>query len=203
MIIEEKGLVKAIKAAYRHSGYTVLNQGGEVTIYTEGWFVRCLWTKLPRKALAIIVEHMGMIPDDGEAMAIEKDDQPQAVMAGIVSDDVAGWMGGEAASMASYVPVTFRGYQLFQEVNGRQAYFERDKERRRPGSATRGTGHDQLAAIEAVAASAWRVMTANRNVPPDAATGVILLSVQRGIQTAAGKSGHMNMEEIGLDRSGK
>lgn len=32
---------------------------------------------------------------------------------------------------------------------------------------------------------------------------VILLSVQRGIQTAAGKSGHMNMEEIGLDRSGK
>lgn len=122
MIIEEKGLVKAIKAAYRHSGYTVLNQGGEVTIYTEGWFVRCLWTKLPRKALAIIVEHMGMIPDDGEAMAIEKDDQPQAVMAGIVSDDVAGWMGGEAASMASYVPVTFRGYQLFQEVNGRQAY---------------------------------------------------------------------------------
>lgn len=68
---------------------------------------------------------------------------------------------------------------------------------------TRGTGHDQLAAIEAVAASAWRVMTANRNVPPDAATGVILLSVQRGIQTAAGKSGHMNMEEIGLDRSGK
>lgn len=68
---------------------------------------------------------------------------------------------------------------------------------------TRGTGHDQLAAIEAAAASAWRVMTAKRNVPPDAATGVILLSVQRGIQTAAGKSGHMNMEEIGLDRSGK
>ena len=58
-------------------------------------------------------------------------------------------------------------------------------------------------AIEAVAASAWRVMTANRNVPPDAATGVILLSVQRGIQTAAGKSRRMNMEEIGLDRSRK
>ena len=119
MIIEEKGLVKAIKIAYRHGGYTVLNQGGEVTIYTEGWFVRCLWTKLPRKALAIIVEHMGMIPDDGEAMAIEKDDQPQAVMAGIVSDDVAGWMGGEAASMASYAPVTFRrkwGRPLFLEA---------------------------------------------------------------------------------------
>ena len=64
---------------------------------------------------------------------------------------------------------------------------------------TRGTGHDQLAAIEAVAASAWRVMTANRNVPPDAATGVILLSVQRGIQTAAGKK---RAHEHGGDRAG-
>ena len=141
MIIEEKGLVKAIKAAYRHSGYTVLNQGGEVTIYTEGWFVRCLWTKLPRKALAIIVEHMGMIPDDGEAMAIEKDDQPQAVMAGIVSDDVAGWMGGEAAGMASYVPVTFRGYQLFQEVNGR--YFWRPGAGLEPRRGNRHAGRNQ------------------------------------------------------------
>ena len=115
MIIEEKGLVKAIKIAYRHGGYTVLNQGGEVTIYTEGWFVRCLWPKLPARRWPPIVEHMGMIPDDGEAVAIEKDNQPQAIMAGIVSDDVDGWMGGEVASMASYVPVTFRGYQLFRK----------------------------------------------------------------------------------------
>lgn len=121
-IIQEKGLVRAIKAAYSHGGYTVLNQGAQVTIYTEGWFVRCPWPKLPRKALATIVEHMGMIPDDGEAVTIEKDDQPQAVMAEIASDDVAGWMGGEVASMASYVPVIFRGYQLFQEVSARQAY---------------------------------------------------------------------------------
>lgn len=122
MIIEEKGLVKAIKIAYRHGGYTVLNQDGEVTIYTEGWFVRCLWPKLPRKALATIVEHMGMIPDAGEAVAIEKDDQPQAVMDGIVRDDVDRWTDGQGTGMATYVPVMFKGYQLFQEVGGRQAY---------------------------------------------------------------------------------
>ena len=122
MLISEKGLVRAIKRAYKNSGYVVMNTGDAVAIYTENWFVLANRALLPRKVLATIVEHMGMIPDDGEAMAIEKDDQPQAVMAGIVSDDVAGWMGGEAASMASYVPVTFRGYQLFQEVNGRQAY---------------------------------------------------------------------------------
>ena len=122
MIIEEKGLVKAIKIAYRHGGYTVLNRAREATIYTENWLVRCPWTKLPRKALATIVEHMGMIPDEGEAVAIEKDGQPQALVEGYASDDVAGWMDGEVAGVASYVPVMFRGYQLFQEVNGRQAY---------------------------------------------------------------------------------
>ena len=121
-IIQEKGMVRAIKGAYRHGGYNVLNLDGDVVIYTEEWCVRCPWNKLPRKALATIVEHLGMIPENGEAVNIEKDGQPQAIMAGIVSDDVDGWMGGEVASMASYVPVTFRGYQLFQEVSGRQAY---------------------------------------------------------------------------------
>lgn len=122
MLINESGLVRCIKRAYKSAGYAVAAEGDCMTIYTEQWYIQCKRAAIPRKVLATIVEHMGMIPDDGEAMAIEKDDQPQAIMAGIVSDDVAGWMGGEAASMASYVPVTFRGYQLFQEVNGRQAY---------------------------------------------------------------------------------
>lgn len=54
---------------------------------------------------------------------------------------------------------------------------------------TRGTGHDQLAAIEAVAASAWRVMTANRNVPPDAATGVIRFPCSAGSRLPQEKAG--------------
>lgn len=122
MLINESGLVRCIKRAYKSAGYAVATEGDCMTIYTEQWYIQCKRAAIPRKALATIVEHMGMIPDDGEAVAIEKDNQPQAIMAGIVSDDVDGWMGGEVAGMASYVPVTFRGYQLFQEVSGRQAY---------------------------------------------------------------------------------
>lgn len=81
-IIQEKGLVRAIKGAYRHGGYNVLNLDGDVVVYTEEWCVRCPWNKLPRKALATIVEHLGMIPENGEAVNIEKDGQPQAIMAG-------------------------------------------------------------------------------------------------------------------------
>ena len=118
MIIEEKGLVKAIKAAYRHSGYTVLNQGGEVTIYTEGWFVRCLWTKLPRKALAIIVEHMGMIPELGAPVSVLKGEDPQQVMEEIARTDLDGWCTGERSDDVTMVPVIMQGYQIFQTAGG-------------------------------------------------------------------------------------
>ena len=41
MIIDESGLVRAIKAAYKSDGYCVLNHGEQVTIYTDGWYIRC------------------------------------------------------------------------------------------------------------------------------------------------------------------
>lgn len=66
---------------------------------------------------------------------------------------------------------------------------------------TRGTGHDQLAAIEVAAASTWQVMAESRNVPPEMATAAIMAAVQHGIQVAATKNGVMR--EIKLDRSGK
>ena len=118
MIIEEKGLVKAIKAAYRHSGYTVLNQGGEVTIYTEGWFVRCLWTKLPRKALTIIVEHMGMIPEKDMPTSIIKDTEPQLVLRETAADDMDHWRGGDRGEEVTMVPVIMQGFQIYQPPGG-------------------------------------------------------------------------------------
>ena len=118
MIIEEKGLVKAIKIAYRHGGYTVLNQGGEVTIYTEGWFVRCLWPKLPRKALATIVEHMGMIPEKNVPTSILKDEDPQLVLKEVAADDMSHWRGGERGEEVTLVPVIMQGYQIFQPPGG-------------------------------------------------------------------------------------
>lgn len=66
---------------------------------------------------------------------------------------------------------------------------------------TRGTGHDQLAAIEVAAASTWQVMAESRNVPPEMAAAAIMAAVQHGIQVAATKNGVMR--EIKLDRSGK
>ena len=80
MLINESGLVRAIKSAYKHGGYTVNNQGDTMDIYTETWFVKCKRAMLPRKALATIVEHMGMIPDENGPVSIGKDGDPQQVI---------------------------------------------------------------------------------------------------------------------------
>ena len=37
MLINEGGLIRAIKRAYKAGGYTVLNTGNDVAIYTDHW----------------------------------------------------------------------------------------------------------------------------------------------------------------------
>ena len=56
MLINEGGLIRAIKRAYKAGGYTVLNTGNDVAIYTDHWFAMANRALLPRKVLATIVE---------------------------------------------------------------------------------------------------------------------------------------------------
>lgn len=122
MIINEKGLVHAIKEAYRADGYNVLNEGRQVVVYTQDWYIRCDWKGLPRKALATIVEHMGMVPDGADAVSIRMREEAQAVMPEIVQGDLAGWSEGETTERATMVPILFQGMQFFQAPGGGQCF---------------------------------------------------------------------------------
>ena len=77
MLINESGLVRCIKRAYKYAGYAVAVEGDCMTIYTERWYIQCKRAAIPRKVLATIVEHMGMIPDT-EPVSIVKDGEPLA-----------------------------------------------------------------------------------------------------------------------------
>lgn len=55
MLINEAGLVRAIKRAYKHGGYVVANLGDAVAIYTENWYIQANRALFSRKALATIV----------------------------------------------------------------------------------------------------------------------------------------------------
>ena len=87
MLINESGLVRCIKRAYKSAGYAVAAEGDCMTIYTEQWYIQCKRAAIPRKVLATIVEHMGMIPDT-EPVSIVKDGEPQLIMPEVAADEI-------------------------------------------------------------------------------------------------------------------
>jgi len=122
MLIDEKGLVKAIKRAYKADGYNVMNLGNQVAIYTDGWYLRCDWGKFPRKALATIVEHLGMVPPSSDALTVVAKEEPQVIMPEIVGQEVACWVNGNTDERVTMVPVTFKGLSLYQLDEGGKCY---------------------------------------------------------------------------------
>ena len=118
MLINEGGLIRAIKRAYKAGGYTVLNTGNDVAIYTDHWFAMANRALLPRKVLATIVEHMGMIPERDMPTSIIKDTEPQLVLRETAADDMDHWRGGNRGEEVTMVPVIMQGYQIYQPPGG-------------------------------------------------------------------------------------
>lgn len=118
MLINEGGLIRAIKRAYKAGGYTVLNTGNDVAIYTDHWFAMANRALLPRKVLATIVEHMGMILERDMPTSIIKDTEPQLVLRETAADDMDHWRGGDRGEEVTMVPVIMQGFQIYQPPGG-------------------------------------------------------------------------------------
>lgn len=97
MVIAEKGLIRAMKEAYKKNGYEIecTDTGGveEIHIETPIWSVKCVKKNLPRKVLALIVEHMGEIPEPGQAVQVKKAETQTKIIhgrdafCGVTADD--------------------------------------------------------------------------------------------------------------------
>lgn len=72
MVANEAGLCTAMKAAYKGEGYKVAGIDADILIAAPGWCVVLRREKVPRKALGLIVEHVGDIPRHGEAYQVQK-----------------------------------------------------------------------------------------------------------------------------------
>lgn len=114
MLINEAGAVRAIKRAYKGGGYTVNVQGGIMSIYTQNWYIQARREIMPRKVLAVIVEHAGMIPGDNEPTHILKDLEPQLVIPETAAAEMNAWRIGERGDDVELVPVIMQGFQIFQ-----------------------------------------------------------------------------------------
>lgn len=82
MVVDERALIKAMREAYKGTGYDVAvdDRGGEdeVIIATALWTVIIDKESLPRKVLGLLAEHIGDLPDAGEAYRVkQKETQTQ------------------------------------------------------------------------------------------------------------------------------
>ena len=76
MVVNEAGLCAAMKRAYKESGYKIAAVTADgptkMMIAATGWCVLIHKSQIPRKVLALIVEHVGDIPREGEAYQVQK-----------------------------------------------------------------------------------------------------------------------------------
>lgn len=134
-MLNEKGLCKILKAAYKGGGYTVMPvvtpaaYGGgrginEIVINGATWAVRCETCYLPKAAAVQIVEDAGYLPV--EAMTICKGEPNQMVMENVA----AGRHGilsrqAEGSVAMEKIPVIYKErWQLYQTAEGEIAAFD-------------------------------------------------------------------------------
>lgn len=118
MIINEKGLCRAMKAAWKAEGYYTTGNAESISIWAEDWFVQFGTREAPKKALALIVEHMGTLPR--EAVLLQKSQPAQLVMD--AARDMAYWLDmGDREKILS-TSVTIGRWRLMQGFETHKCY---------------------------------------------------------------------------------
>lgn len=121
MIIDEKGLLRAMKSEYKRLGYHVAVMRDAVLkthiiITGNRWGVMMEKKNVPRKVLGLLAEHIGDIPGDDEAYKVQKGDVQTEIHESAVQT-FRGFHGVEApVSTVKRTGLTMLGYQLWQSA---------------------------------------------------------------------------------------
>lgn len=121
MVVDEKSLMKAMKEAYKGSGYKVAveDDGGQIDIIisTALWTVVIEKSEFPRKVLGMIAEHIGEIPGAGYAYQVKKK-ETQVEIFDIVLKTVRDFHSGEKERrIVRRTNLTLGGYNLWQAAS--------------------------------------------------------------------------------------
>lgn len=126
MVINEKVLVRELKAAYKSGGYIVINRpGGRTVFWTPAWTVEINTENLPREVLALLALHMGCLPEEGRSYRIMKGkDEPtvqtmlfESAIIPIRNLEEAVQMAAEVMTVTARKTVlTFDGWNIWQKI---------------------------------------------------------------------------------------
>lgn len=118
MVVSEKGLLRAMKDAYKADGYTVaVDDGGgieDLILHTSVWTVIIQKDEVPGKILGLITEHLRKLPQPGEAFRVKKK-ETQTVIYGMVEDAVMDFRTDEKKRQAvSRTNLTMDNFPVWQ-----------------------------------------------------------------------------------------
>lgn len=118
MVINEKGLTRAMKDAFKNMGYKVAadDSGGieELMIAAPGWVVVIEKKNVPRKVLGLIAEHVGEIPEPGQAFQVSKKETRTEIFSVTLQLLEGMKHGDKEARQAKPTPLVMNGYTLWQ-----------------------------------------------------------------------------------------
>lgn len=116
MTIYDKGLVKAMKAAYRDGGYDVALTDNGILIQTAGWGVEIVAAAVPNSVKSLIVLHNGAMPRMDSAIHVAKGE-----CGGMILEAVVGTMDSLTAAYTATggrkikpTRITFDGERVWQ-----------------------------------------------------------------------------------------
>ena len=125
MVIDEKGLLSAMKAAFKKqsTGYKVAAQttegvDEELILSAPGWTAIIDRENTPRKVMGLIVEHLGDLPRYGTAFQVQ-DKNAQAEIFSVAVPSPAMLVPGAQVKRTN---LTYNGYQIWQRTDNHDVF---------------------------------------------------------------------------------
>lgn len=119
MTIYDKGLIRAMKQAYRDDGYYVAVTDNGVLIQSEGWGVEILADAVPNSVKSLIVLHNGSLPKMNSAVHVVKGECADAILEVVVGtmDDLAKIYTATGGSEIKPTRLTMDGCRIWQTTD--------------------------------------------------------------------------------------
>lgn len=118
MVVNEKGLLSAMKDAYKTVGYQVaVDESGGIEnaiIHNPMWTVVIMKSELPRKVLGMIAEHIGVIPRVGTAFQVKKKETQTEIFNIVAGAPMEYHSDNQPSRIARRTSLTLGGLPLWQ-----------------------------------------------------------------------------------------
>lgn len=116
MKINDKGLLAAMKEAYKETGYTVAVIKGSMIIQTTFWGVRLNRDAVTNSIKSLIVMHNGEIPREGTAVNIQKKECSSMILETVLAtmEDLDNAYTETGGAPIKLTRLTFDGLRVWQ-----------------------------------------------------------------------------------------